>query len=167
MNSAKRLSRNAVLTALALALSAAESLAPLTVFIPVPGLKIGLSNLVTLYALCRLSGKDALMILICRCFLGSLMGGRLTSFAFSISGGMLAFCVMSVLIRSKRLSLFGVSIAGAAAHNIGQIGAACVVLGSSSPVVYLPALLFCSLFTGAMTGGITVLLVSRIPESDL
>ena len=163
MNKTNRLARSAILTALALALSAAESLVPLTILVPVPGLKIGLSSLVTMYALCVLSGREALLILVCRCFMGSMMGGRLTSFAFSLSGGLLSFFVMWALLRVRGLSLFGVSMAGAAAHNVGQILAACVVLGSTAPTFYLPILLFCSLFTGAVTGGVTILLLKRLP----
>ena len=167
MKNTKTLSRTAVLTALALALSAAESLIPLRGVIPIPGLKLGLANLVTTFALCRLNPGEALLILICRCFLGSLMGGRLTSLAFSLTGGLFAFLAMFVFIRCPGVSLFGVSVAGAAAHNFGQIIAACVVLSSTAPITYLPALLICSVVTGAVTGGVSMLLVRRIPVSLL
>ena len=80
--------------------------------------------------------------------------------AFSLTGGLLAFGVMALLLRCSFLSLFGVSIAGAAAHNTGQILAAMAVLGSRAPLVYL---LLCSLVTGAVTGGASMLLVHRIP----
>ena len=145
-SSLRRLTRCAVLTALALALSVAEGLVPLTILFPLPGLRLGLANLVTVYALCRLSGREALLIL-----------------AFSLTGGLLAFGVMALLLRCSFLSLFGVSIAGAAAHNTGQILAAMAVLGSRAPLVYLPPLLLCSLVTGAVTGGASMLLVHRIP----
>lgn len=161
--SLRQLTRCAVLTALALALSVAEGLVPLTVLFPLPGLRLGLANLVTVYALCRLSGRDALLILVARCLLGSLLGGNLTVLAFSLSGGLLALAVMALLLRLSCLSLFGVSIAGAAAHNTGQILAAMVVLGGRAPLVYLPPLLFCSLVTGAVTGGVSMLLVHRVP----
>lgn len=122
--SLRRLTRCAVLTALALALSVAEGLVPLTIIFPLPGLRLGLANLVTVYALCRLSGREALLILIARCLLGSLLGGNLMALAFSLTGGLLALAVMALLLRLSCLSLFGVSIAGAAAHNTGQILAA-------------------------------------------
>ena len=67
-------------------------------------------------------------------------------------------------VRLGALSLFGVSILGAAAHNTGQILAATAVLGSDAPLVYLPPLLLCSLVTGAVTGGASILLVQRVPE---
>ena len=150
-SSLRRLTRCAVLTALALALSVAEGLVPLTILFPLPGLRLGLANLVTVYALCRLSGREALLILAARCLLGALLGGNLMALAFSL------------LLRCSFLSLFGVSIAGAAAHNTGQILAAMAVLGSRAPLVYLPPLLLCSLVTGAVTGGASMLLVHRIP----
>lgn len=163
--SARRLTRCAVLTALALALSAADSLIPLTLLLPLPGLKLGLANLVTVYALCCLSRREALLILVCRCLLGALVGGRISGLAFSLTGGLLALGVMAVLLRLPVLSLFGVSVAGAAAHNTGQILAAMVVLGSRAPLVYLPPLLLCSLITGAATGAVSILLVHRVPAA--
>ena len=150
----RRLTRCAVLTALAL---------PLTILFPLPGLRLGLANLVTVYALCRLSRREALLILLARCLLGALVGGNLTALAFSLTGGALALGVMAAAVRLGALSLFGVSILGAA-HNTGQILAATAVLGSDAPLVYLPPLLLCSLVTGAVTGGASILLVQRVPE---
>lgn len=158
----RTLTRCAVLTALALALSAVERLAPLTVLIPLPGLRLGLSNLVTVYALCRLRRREALAILLGRCFLGSLLGGNLTALAFSLTGGLLALGVTAAALCLPGLSLYGVSILGAAAHNTGQILAAMAVLGSRAPLVYLPALLLCSIITGGATGTVSSLLVRRV-----
>lgn len=163
--SVRRLTYCSVLTALALALSVAEGLAPIVVLFPLPGLRLGLANLVTVYALCRLSRRDALLILLVRCFLGALLGGNLSALAFSLSGGLLAFFTMSLLLRLPRLSLYGVSIAGAAAHNTGQILAAMAVLGSVAPLLYLPALLLASLVTGAVIGAVSTLLVHRVPKT--
>ncbi len=159
-----RLARCAVLTALALALSMAERWLALTVLVPLPGLRLGLANLVTVFALCRLSGREALLILVARCLLGAIGGGNLTALAFSLTGGMLALAIMALLLRCPGLSLVGVSMAGAAAHHVGQILAAMAVLTSPAPVVYLPTLLLCSVVTGAVTGLVSVLLVHRVPE---
>lgn len=164
--SVRRLTRDAVLTALALALSVAEGLVPVTILFPLPGLRLGLANLVTVYALCRVGRRDALLILITRCFLGSLLGGNLSALAFSLTGGLLAYLVMLLLLRVPGLSLFGVSIGGAAAHNTGQILAATAVLGSSAPLLYLPPLLLASIATGAVTGAVSTLLVHRVPLSS-
>ena len=164
MSAGMRLARLSCLTAVALALCWLEVLLPLP--LPLPGVKLGLANLVTVYALCRLSGREALLILVCRCLLGALLGGNLSSLAFSLTGGLLALGMMALLLRLSGLSLFGVSIAGAAAHNTGQILAAIAVLGTRAPLVYLPPLLLCSLVTGAVTGAASILLVHRVPLVD-
>ena len=129
-HSVRRLTRCAVLTALALAISVCEGLVPLTVLIPMPGLRLGLANLVTVYALCILSSREALAILVSRCLLSALVGGNLTALAFSLTGGVFALLTMWALLHFRGFSLFGVCIAGAAAHNAGQILAAIAVLGS-------------------------------------
>ena len=162
-HSVQRLTRCAVLTALALAISVCEGLVPLSVLIPLPGLRLGLANLVTVYALCRLSGREALGILVSRCLLGAVVGGNLTALAFSLTGGLLALGTMWVLLHVPGLSLFGVCIAGAAAHNTGQILAAMGVLASPAIAVFLAPLLVASLFTGAVTGAASILLVRRVP----
>ena len=162
-HSVRRLTRCAILTALALAISVCEGLVPLSVLIPLPGLRLGLANLVTVYALCRLSGREALGILVSRCLLGAVVGGNLTALAFSLTGGLLALGTMWVLLHVPGLSLFGVCIAGAAAHNTGQILAAMGVLASPAIAVYLAPLLAASVLTGAVTGAASILLVRRVP----
>lgn len=159
----KRLTRCAVLTALALALSVAEGLVPLTILFPLPGLRLGLANLVTVYVLVTMGGGEALLILLARCFLGALLGGNLSSLAFSLTGGLLAFALEWLLLKWRPLSLFGVCMAGAAAHNTGQILAAMVLMRTAAPLVYLPPLLLASVVTGAFTGWVTALLVKRLP----
>ena len=161
----RRLTRCAVLTALALALSVAEGLFPLTILFPLPGLRLGLANLVTVYALYALSGREALLILLARCLLGALVGGNLTALAFSLTGGLLALGTMALLRRIPALSLLGVSVGGAAAHNTGQILAAMAVLGSRAPLLYLPPLLLCSIVTGGVTGAVSILLLRQVPHS--
>ncbi len=158
-----RLARCAVLTALALALSMLERALPLTILVPIPGLRLGLANLVTVFALCRMSKREALLILAARSLLGAIGGGMLTSLAFSLTGGLLALAVMTIMLYCPGVSLIGVCMAGAAAHNVGQILAAVVMLGSGAPLVYLPALLLASLVTGAVTGVVSILLVHRVP----
>ena len=96
---ASKVAQYGLLTALALALSVAEGLVPLTILFPLPGLRLGLANLVTVYALCRLSRREALLILLARCLLGALVGGNLTALAFSLTGGALALGVMAAAVR--------------------------------------------------------------------
>ena len=148
----KNLALCAVLTALALGLSTLESLFPVSLVVPLPGVKLGLANIVTVFALYELGAAPALVILLARCGLGSLFAGNASALLFSLLGGLTAMLVMIGLSRFRRLSIYGVSIGGAAAHNCGQVAAACLTLGSGAPLYYLPVLLGASLLTGAVTG---------------
>ena len=154
----KKLALCAVLTALALGLSTLESLFPVSVLVPLPGIKLGLANIVTVFALYRLGDIPALAILIARCLLGAMFAGNAAALLFSLIGRVLALLTMIVLRRVRGLSVYGVSIAGAAAHNIGQICAAMVVLGGTAVLGYLPVLLGVSLITGTLTGFVASLL---------
>lgn len=154
----KKLALCAVLTALALGLSTLESLFPVSVLVPLPGIKLGLANIVTVFALYRLGDIPALAILIARCLLGAMFAGNASALLFSLMGGVQAMLTMIVLRRVRGLSVYGVSIAGAAAHNIGQICAAMVVLGGTAVLGYLPVLLGVSLITGTLTGFVASLL---------
>ena len=154
----KNLALCAVLTALALGLSTLENLFPVSLVVPLPGIKLGLANIVTVFALYRLGDIPALAILIARCLLGAMFAGNASALLFSLMGGVLAMLTMIVLRRVRGLSVYGVSIAGAAAHNIGQICAAMVVLGGTAVLGYLPVLLGVSLITGTLTGFVASLL---------
>ena len=152
MTNTKRVVLSAVLVSLALAFSYMERFIPLQMLIPLPGVKLGLANVVTLIALYLLRTKSAFVILILRCFLGSLFGGGITGFLFSITGGLLSMTVMALCKNAPLLSVYGVSILGAAAHNIGQILAAMVLMHSVYIGMYLSYLLVVALFTGFATG---------------
>lgn len=138
--------------ALALALSYTERLIPLQMLVPLPGIKLGLANIVTLVALYLFGKKSAYTILILRCVLGAVFGGGITGLMFSLTGGVLALSVMAIAQRIPCFSIYGVSILGAAAHNIGQILAAIVLMQSIYIGSYLPYLLVVALFTGLATG---------------
>lgn len=163
----RQLTLCAVLSALALALSYVENFLPLSLAVPLPGVKLGLANIVTVYALYKLGTKQALLILLARCFLGALFAGNLNAFLFSILGGLSALGTMALLSRIRHLSIYGVSIAGAAAHNCGQIAAAMLTLGNSAPLYYLPILLGVSLLTGAVTGFASGLLFQAMEHTNL
>ena len=156
---AKNIALCAVLAALALGLSTLEGLFPISLLVPLPGVKLGLANIVTVFALYQLGAGAALAILLTRCLLGGLFAGNLSAMLFSVLGGLTAMLVMIFLRRLPKLSVYGVSIGGAAAHNIGQMAAAVITLGSTMVLGYLPFLLAVSLFTGALTGFITALLL--------
>jgi len=150
----RRLTQGAVLTALALVLSIVERWIPLDLIVPIPGIKLGLANIVTLFALLRLSPLDAAIILLIRSLVMGLITGP-TTLMFSLAGGTLALLVMWLLSRfeGRAFSLVGISVAGAAAHNIGQISVGVLLL--SEPLLYLmylPPLLLAGLVTGTLIG---------------
>ena len=118
----------------------------------------------TLFALVRLGRRDAFAILLVRVTLASVFMGSVTSFLFALFGGLLALLTMALLLpgRDRWFSLIGISIAGAAAHNIGQIGAAMLVLRSVYVAAYLPLLLLSALVMGVTTG-----IVSRVTIEHL
>lgn len=163
MTKTKKLTLCALLTALALGLSYAERFFPLQLMIPLPGIKLGLANVVTLVVLSLLGERYAFGILTARCLLGSFFGG-LTGLAFSLFGGLLALTVMCLAAKIKGLSFYGISVLGAAAHNIGQILVAMALLGSPYVAAYLPWLLLISVFTGLLTGSLTVGVLRLLPQ---
>lgn len=143
-----------MLTALALALSYMERFIPLQLVIPIPGFKLGLANIVTLTALFLLKTKYAFAILAVRCILGAVFGGGITGLAFSLCGGLLAMTAMVLIKKTNLFSVYGISVAGAAAHNVGQIIAAMVLMNSIYVGAYLPWLLLVGIATGLLTGGV-------------
>ena len=152
MKTTKQLAQCAILISLALVLSYMERFFPLQMLIPLPGIKLGLANIVTLTALYLMGIRSAFVILILRCILGAVFGGGITGLVFSLTGGLFAVTVMALAGRMRCFSIYGVSILGAAAHSIGQICAAYVLMQSVYIVGYLPYLLLVGLFTGLATG---------------
>ncbi len=137
-----------MLAALAVALSFLEGLLPP---LPVPGAKLGLSNIVTMYCLGTLGLPAALAVTTVKAGFALLRGG--TAGLMSFCGGMLSTLVMALCLRVRRLplSFLGIGIAGAAAHNLGQLGAAMLLL-QPTLYTYAPLLLLVALPTGAVTG---------------
>ena len=127
----------------------------------------GTVQIVTVYALYALGPASALAILLARCLLGAMFAGNASALLFSLMGGGLSMLVMIVLRHLPRLSIYGVSIGGAAAHNIGQIGAAMIVLGGTAVLGYLPVLLAVSLLTGTLTGFVAGLLFRAMKNVKL
>lgn len=155
MEKTKSPALSAVLVALALGLSDLERLLPLQLLIPLPGVKLGLANIVTMMALYFLGAKTAFAVLVVRCLLGSLFGGSISGLAMSLGGGICAFTVMTLAKRLPCFSVYGVSVLGAAAHNTGQVLAAASLLYSSHTFAYLPFLLFVSVASGLLTGAVS------------
>jgi heptaprenyl diphosphate synthase len=154
MSPARRIAFAAVFTALAIALSIMENYFPVGLLIPVPGVKLGLANIVTVFAIVTLRPMDTAAIILTRCLVVGLFTGPVALF-FSLSGALLAWLTMMLLSvgLGRVFSVIGVSMGGAAAHSVGQIVAAIVVLGDVGILFfYLPFLLLISLLTGALTG---------------
>jgi len=154
---------DAILVTLALILSYVERMLPIGLLIPIPGIKLGLANIVTIFALFYLGIKSALIISILRCVIASMLFGGVYSFLFSLSGALISLFLMSILMGgyNKYFSIFGISIGGAAAHNIGQVIIATVMLQSTAVLPYLSLLLFSSLITGTLTGYISGKLIDH------
>lgn len=161
---AKKLTLCALLTALALVFSYAESFLPLSLLIPVPGLKLGLPNIVTLAALYLLGLPSAACISFMRCFLGAFYASGPMSFWFSLCGAAFSLAVMWVLKTycRRRVSIWGVSVSGAASHNLGQICAAAALMRTEHVFAYLPVLLVASLFTGAVIAAVALSVLSLL-----
>lgn len=120
-----------------------------------PGAKLGLSNVVTLFALFRFGAAEAFLIFLARNFLSTVLLGSPTVLLFSLSGGLLSLAAMILLKRTGKFSIIGVSAAGGFFHNCGQIIAAVILLDSREVLNYLTVLGICGLGTGAAVGFVT------------
>ena len=169
MSKSKRIALCGVLPALALALSLAERMIPLELLIPIPGIKLGLANVVTMFALLFLTPREAFAILFCRVTLAALFAGSVTSFAFSLLGGLCALTTTWILLhrRESWFSLYGISAASAAMHNVGQIIAGIVIMQSVNVIAYLPLLLIAAIPMGFLTGGILAVLEKHMAHMRL
>ncbi len=157
-----RIASRGLLVALAFVLSWLESQIP--VFFAVPGMKLGLTNLVVLIALYRLSAPDALLLNVVRIILTGLTFGNAFSMVYSLAGGILSFVVMFLLKRTGKFHIVTVSIAGGVFHNVGQIIVAMLVLGSGYAAYYLPVLWISGIAAGAVIGLISGQIVKRLPH---
>lgn len=161
MKSGRRLALCAILTAVALTVFVLEAQIPLP--FTALGMKLGLSNLVTLYALFALGWKEALAILLVRIVLGNVFAGNLMSVAYSLAGGLVSFAVMALLRRAvTKKQVWVCGTAGGIAHNLGQLGAAALIAGTPGILAYLPALLLFGMAAGTFTGLCAQLLLERI-----
>lgn len=154
-----------VLTALAFILSYVESLVPIP--LGIPGIKLGLANLVVFAALYLLGSREAFLLSMVRILLAGFTFGSLYSLLYSLAGGLLSFAVMAVCKKTGIFSRIGVSIAGGVSHNIGQICVAAVVFQSAGVFYYLPALLIAGLVCGALIGLLAGLVVERMVISGI
>lgn len=146
--------------AAAMLLSYVESLVP--PLFAIPGIKIGLANIAVIFTLCRIGTKEAYLVSIVRVLLSSLLFGNIISLAYSFCGALLSFISMSILKRFNLFSVSGISIIGAVMHNIGQIIAAIIILGSNVIALYLPVLILSGTICGALIGILSGIIIKRI-----
>ena len=161
----RQLTTMAMLTAIALAIHVAEAQIPAPV--PIPGVKLGLANIVTVYAVFTIGAGPAWMILVARILLGSLFAGQAMSLLYSLAGGLLCFVVMLLLKKIlTRNQIWVASVIGAIFHNIGQILVAIVVTGTPAIVSYLPVLLLSGIAAGLFTGFAAQTFIHRMDKKS-
>ncbi|QHQ60036.1 heptaprenyl diphosphate synthase [Anaerocolumna sedimenticola] len=147
---AKKVAFYGMFVALAFVFSYIEVLIPFSVGIP--GVKLGLANIVVLTALYAMGVKEAFVISCIRIVLVGFTFGNMFSILYSLSGGILSWLIMCICKKTKVFSMIGVSITGGISHNIGQIVVAAIVLQTQSIVYYLPVLLISGIITGLLIG---------------
>lgn len=158
---AKNLILTAILTAFALvAFTIEAAIPPLT---PIYGIKLGIANVFTLFALYALGTRQAAAVLFLRIVLGSIFTGQVVSFIYSLTGGLLSFVLMVLLKRFFPLKqVWVLSVLSAVIHNIGQLFAAILMTGTIQIAYYLPVLLVSGIIAGALTGLCAQLVLIRM-----
>lgn len=150
----------AMLSAVAIALAYIELLIPVST--AVPGIKLGLPNLVVLITLYLMGTRYAFAVSMVRIFIVSLLFSGVSGLLYSLAGGLLSFAVMALFCRLRPFGIIGVSVAGAACHNIGQIGVSILLMATPGLLVYLPVLLLTGVVTGIVIGASAWVLLKRL-----
>lgn len=157
----KNIALYGMMVALAFTFSYLESLIPFN--FGIPGVKLGLANLVVVVALYTMNPAAAFSVAVIRIFLAGLTFGNIYSLAYSLCGGILSFAVMYFAKKTK-LSVIGVSMLGGICHNIGQIIVAAFVMETMRIAYYLPVLLAAGLITGLLLGIVSKLIINRVEK---
>ena len=139
-----------VMLALALICSYVEVLIPIP--IGIPGIKLGLANIVIVFALYSMGIKEALVLSIMRVTISGFMFGNVIAIAYSLAGGLLSLFVMYLLKKTDKLSCISISIAGGIFHNIGQMIIATILVDNYYVLYYVPVLMIAGFITGACIG---------------
>lgn len=151
-----------VFTALALIFSYIETLVPIS--FGIPGVKLGLANLVIVTALYKLELKEVYVLSVVRVILAGFIFGNYFSILYSLAGGLLSLSVMALLKKSGGYSVMGVSMAGGVAHNVGQLVVAMLVVETFSVVYYVPVLLVSGVLTGFFIGIVAGQMLKRLKD---
>ena len=159
----RKIARMGLLTALALILSYVESLIP--AFVAVPGVKMGLANMVVVFALYTLGPGEAAIVSIIRVLLSSLLFGSILSLSYSAAGAIISLLSMIIMMKTKIFGVTSVSVTGGVFHNLGQILVACLVLETDVLLYYLPVLILSGTITGAVIGIASSIVIKRLQKS--
>lgn len=146
----KKVAELGIFLALALICSYIESLIPF--YFGVPGIKLGLTNIVVVLLLYRQGPKEAFLVSLARILLAGLLFGNMFSIIYSLAGGVFSFLIMWLLQKKTPFGMIPVSVTGGIFHNIGQITIAALVVNSFNLFYYLPVLLIAGFITGALIG---------------
>lgn len=167
MNKNKRYAVLIILITNAILISFLESFIPIP--IPVPGVKLGLGNIITLIGIAFLSFKDVLFIVLVRSFVVAILTRGIMMLPFSLSGGILSALVMWLLYKkfSSLFSIKGMSMVGAIVHSTAQLIVASFILGQVVVMYYLPVLLITSVITGLITGSISEVTINEVRKKDI
>ncbi len=150
------------LIALAFLVSFIETFIPLP--IAIPGMKLGLTNIIIIYVLYTMGIKDAYGISIARVILCGFLFGNMAGILYSLSGAVISLGIMALLKKRKAFSIVGVSVCGGVAHNTGQIIVAAFVTSWKTVLFYFPFLLIAGVFTGIVIGILGKEMIRRIPR---
>ena len=160
MKRSSRIASLGVFLALAMILSYVETLIPIN--FGVPGMKLGLANMVTVILLYLFTPGEALLISMLRILLSGLIFGNAMSLIYSFAGGILSFGVMYLCFRLKKVKMIPISVIGAVSHNAGQLIAAAILVTNYNIVFYLPVLIIAGIVTGLITGSLIASVHSRL-----
>jgi heptaprenyl diphosphate synthase len=156
----KKLTVMALLTAIALTIFMVEAQIP--ALVPIPGIKLGLSNIITVFAVFAMGPGEAAAILFARIFLGAVFGGNFSTILYSGAGGACAIIVTIVLRRIlTKKQLWVAGALGAIGHSVGQMAMAVLLTATPGLLVYLPVMILCSVISGTFTGLCAQILVNR------
>ena len=159
-NNTRRLTTLALTVSFALILSFVESRIP--AFVAIPGIKVGLANIAVIFTLYKFGIKEAVAVSLVRVLLVSMLFGSPISMIYSISGAVLSLSAMFILKKLTPVSTVVVSVSGGILHNIGQIGAASVMLGTNVVTYYLPFLLLSGTIAGIVVGVASAVLIEKV-----
>ena len=154
-----------VLGALAVIMGYVEYLIPV-INTAIPGIRFGMANIVIVMVLYVFSYREALAVSVLRLIINALLFGNIFSILFSLSGTVLSLLVMCLLKKTGLFSMTGVSAAGGAFHNIGQILMAWAISGASSVLLYMPVLMTAGVLTGAFTGAAAYIVMRKLPWQE-